>query len=131
MATEVLKRPRREASTSAETLVDAENAFLADTDIYESDDALFVRLDVPGVEKGNVSVEVDEANTLQVRAKSSFQEPKGVLIREFFPGDFYRSFRLRDVYNKEKIAAKLENGILEITIPKLEAVKPKLIEISA
>lgn len=131
MATEVLKRPRREASTSAETLVDAENAFLADTDIYESDDALYVRLDVPGVEKGKVSVEVDEANTLQVRAKSSFQEPKGVLIREFFPGDFYRSFRLRDVYNKEKIAAKLENGILEITIPKLEAVKPKVIEISA
>ena len=131
MATEVLKRPRREANTSAETLVDAQNAFLADTDIYESDDALYLRLDVPGVEKGKVTVEVDESNTLQVRAKNTFKEPNGVLIREFFPGDYYRAFRLRDVYNKEKISAKLENGILEITVPKLEAVKPKQIEISA
>jgi HSP20 family protein len=79
-----------------------------------------VRLDLPGVEKGKVQIEVDEDNVLQVKAKNSFQEPGDSLLREFRVGD-----------NKEKISAKLENGLLEITVPKLEAVKPKRIEISA
>ncbi|HLP41806.1 MAG TPA: Hsp20/alpha crystallin family protein [Fibrobacteria bacterium] len=129
--TEVTKRGRRDASSTAESLVNVENAFLADSDIYETEEALFLRMDMPGVEKGNVRIEVDEDNVLQVRAKNSFEEPKGAVMKEFQVGDYYRSFRIGDMFDKEKIAAKLDQGILEITVPKREAAKPRRIEISA
>jgi HSP20 family molecular chaperone IbpA len=136
MAYEILKRPRREAArASAESLSGAGDAALADADIHEGDDALFLRLDVPGVEKGRVSIEVDESNTLQIKARNAFREPAagkgGILLREFRPTDYYRSFTLGEGFDKDRIAAKLEDGVLEITLPKLEAVKPKRIEISA
>lgn len=132
MATEVSKRPRREvATTTAETLVDVENAFLADADVYATDDNLYVLLDIPGVEKGDVQIEVDETNTLQVRARNSFQEHKRIIYREFEVGDFYRSFRLGEEYDKEKITARLEHGVLEITVPKREEAKPRRISINA
>jgi HSP20 family protein len=129
--TEVTKRGRRDASPTAESLVNVENAFLADSDIYETEEALFLRMDMPGVEKGDVQIEVDEDNVLQVRAKNTFEEPKGAVMKEFQVGDYYRSFRIGDMFDKEKIAAKLDQGILEILVPKREAAKPRRIEISA
>lgn len=136
MAYEILKRPRREAArSSAESLAGAGNAALADADIHEGADALYLRLDMPGVEKGNVSIEVDEANILHIKARNAFREPEagrgGALLREFRPTDYYRSFLLGDVFDKDRISAKLEDGVLEIAIHKLEAVKPKRIEINA
>lgn len=131
MATEVAKRNPREASATAESLANVGNAVLADSDIYETEEALLIRMDLPGVEKGKVSIEVDDENVLQVRAKNAFEEPGKALAREFRAGDFYRSFRLGNIFDREKIGARLEHGVLEITIPKLEAVKPKKIEIKA
>lgn len=131
MATEVSKRSRKDATATAESLGNIGNAFLADADIHENEEALFIRMDLPGVEKGNVHIEVDEDNVLQARAKTSFQEPEGVFLREFAAGDWYRSFRLGNIFDKDKVSGRLENGVLEITIPKLEAAKPRRIEISA
>lgn len=136
MAYEILKRPRREAArASAESLAGAGDAALADADIHESDDALILRLDVPGVEKGNVSIEVDETGTLQIKARNAFREPAagkgGVLLREFRPADYYRAFQLGDAFDKDGISARLEDGVLEIGIRKREAAKPRRIEISA
>jgi HSP20 family protein len=131
MATEVQKRGRRDASPTAESLVNVENAYLADSDIYETEEGLFLRMDLPGVEKGNVEIAVDEDNVLQVRAKNGFEEPKGAVLREFRTGDYYRSFRLGDLFDKDRIAAKLEDGVLEIAVPKREAAKPRRVAISA
>lgn len=131
MASEVAKRSRRDASPTAESLETVQNAYLADTDIHETEEALRFRMDVPGVEKGGVHIEVDEDNVLQVRARNSFRESGKPLFREFSVGDYYRSFRLGNIFDKERIVAKLENGVLEITVPKVEAAKPRRIEISA
>ncbi|MDB5104992.1 MAG: hypothetical protein JWP91_2681 [Fibrobacteres bacterium] len=136
MATELEKRPRREASKktaegNAESLLELQNAFLPDAGIYETEDNLFVRLDLPGVEKGQVQIEVDETNTLQIRARNEFQEPDGIVFREFSVGDYYRSFRLGEEFSKDNISAKLEDGVLELAIPKREEVKPRRISIKA
>ncbi len=131
MATEVSKRTRRDASPTAESLVNVENAFLADSDIYETGDGLFLRMDMPGVEKGGAEIAVDEDNVLQVRAKNAFEEPEGALMKGFQLGDYYRSFRLGDMFDKDRISAKLEDGVLEIRVPKREAAKPRRIRISA
>jgi len=116
---------------TAESLVEMESAFLPDAAIYEAEDTLLLRLDLPGVEKGNVQVEVDETNTLQIRAKNGLAEPSGILHREFLVGDYYRSFRLGQEYDKDAITAKLENGILELTVSKRDEVKPRKISITA
>ena len=138
MATEVEKKSqkreparKKEAGGPAENLVEIENAFLPDASIYENDDNLFVRLDMPGVEKGRVKIEVDETNTLQVRAQNAFVEPIGGAYREFVVGDYYRSFRLGEEFDKDAVNAKLEFGVLELSIPKREEVKPRRISINA
>ncbi|MDB5048024.1 MAG: hypothetical protein JWO30_1095 [Fibrobacteres bacterium] len=138
MATEVEKESRRgrdaskkEAAGTPENLIGLENAYLPDAAIYETEDNLFIRLDIPGVEKGQVQIEVDETNTLQMRAKNGFEEPSGIVFREFVVGDYYRSFRLGEEFDKDGIMAKLEDGVLELTVAKKEEVKPKRISINA
>jgi len=135
MATDLEKKPRREggkeAAGTAENLAGIESAFLPDAAIYETEDGLFIKLDLPGVEKGSVKIEVDETNTLQMRAKNGVGEPAGLLHREFEIGDFYRSFRLGQEFDKDAINAKLEDGVLELTVARKEEVKPRRISISA
>lgn len=132
MSTELEKKEKQEVtSTSAEQLVDSKNAYKPDVDIYNGEDSLIVVMDLPGIKKGNVSIDVDENNTLTVKAKSSFQEPAGLIYKQFNTGDYFRSFTLSNEFNKDKISAQLENGILEITIPRREEVKPRRIQINA
>ena len=83
------------------------------------------------MEKGNVKIEVDETDTLVIRAKNSINEPDNILVRQFGIGDYYRSFQLSDDFDKDKVQAKLENGHLEVRIPKREEAKPRKIEIKA
>jgi len=131
MATEMAKKNRTEATKAREHLVDPEQARSPDADIFETEEQLRLILDVPGAEKGEVRIEVDENDTLLVRAKNGFQEPEGRSQREFEPADFFRSFYLGREYDKDAIIAKLENGVLDLTIPKREEVKPRRIQINA
>jgi len=121
----------KEVVGTTENLVEVKSAFLPDAAIYEAEANLLIRMDLPGVEKGQVHIEVDETNTLQIRAKNGFQEPSGILFREFAVGDYYRSFRLGQEYDKEAIKAKLEDGVLELIVNKKAEVKPKRISIIA
>jgi len=132
MATELEKREKQEVgTTAAEQLKHSGPAYSPDVDIYVSDDeALFV-VELPGVNKGDVAIEVDETESLIIRGKTGQKEPDNAVLRQYRVGDYYRAFQLSDEYDKEKISAKLENGLLEITIPRKEEAKPKRIEIKA
>jgi len=130
MSTELEKREKQEVTnTSAEQLVYIKNAFKPDVDIYNSEDNLILVMDLPGVKKGEVSIEVDESNALMIKAKSSYQEPEGAVYKQFNTGNYFRAFTLNKEFNKDNISASLENGVLEVTIPRREEVKPKRIEI--
>lgn len=132
MTTEVERREKKEVgSTAAEKLVNSGPAYSPDVDIYVSDaEALFVA-EVPGVRKGDVAIEVDENDSLVIKGKNHYIEPENPVLRQYYTGNYYRSFQLSDEYDKEKISAEVENGLLLITIPKREEIKPKRIEISA
>ena len=119
-------------SSTAEQLVSAQNAFSPDVNIYDNREALILSIDIPGVHKGDVSVEVDENNVLSIRAKTSFTAPEGTpLLEEFEPGDYFRSFTLSNEFQNDRISGKLEKGVLEVIIPRREDVKPRKIQISA
>jgi HSP20 family protein len=132
MGTELEKREQRSVSNTApEQIGQAGPAYSPDVDIYVSDDELLFAIDLPGVEKGKVKIEVNENDTLVVRAQNSHTEPQRLIVQQYRVGDYYRAFQIGEEYDKEKIAGKLENGMLQIRIPKREEAKPRRIEINA
>ena len=103
--------------------------------IKETADSFEVEMAAPGMEKKDFKISL-EGNTLTIASQKQRSEEKkeeGYSRREFSYQSFQRSFVLpRDVVDDSKIAAKYENGLLHLTIPKLEQAKkkaPRLIEI--
>lgn len=132
MNTELEKREKQEVgSTAAEQIQNSGLAYSPDVDIYVSEDAALFAIEIPGVNKGDVNIQVDETNSLIIRGKNSYVEPHNPVMRQYNTGDYYRAFQLSDEYDKDRISAKLENGLLEITIPRREERKPRKIEITA
>jgi HSP20 family molecular chaperone IbpA len=120
------------SSASAEQLISPESAFSPDVSIYDNKEALIFSIDLPGVRKGDVNIEIDENNVMIVRAKSSFKSPDGNLVlHEVSFGDYYRAFSLSNEFDKNKVNGALENGVLTIMVPRREDAKPKKIQINA
>ena len=101
-------------------------------DIFEDDDKLVLSVEVPGVDKKDIKINV-ENNVLSISGERKFeQEEKKDNFRriERRYGSFYRSFTLPRAVDTEKIEATTKNGVLEITLPKREEAKPRQIEVS-
>ena len=99
-------------------------------DIFENRDEYLVVADVPGVGKDALSLElVDEVLTIrgQVAAAPAGSE----LSAEFRGADYFRRFQVPEEIDRNKISARLENGVLYLQLPKSEAVKPRRIEVRA
>lgn len=129
---ELQKQDKREVnSTAAESLTDSGVAFAPEIDIFSNEEELILAVDLPGVNKGDVKLEIDENDTLNIRAKNSYKESANAIFRQYNVGDYYRSFRISKDYNKEKVHVTFDNGELIVRIPKREEAKPKKIEINA
>ena len=103
--------------------------------IKESADMIEVEVAAPGMEKQDFKIQLDN-NTLTISSEKEHNDEKqeeGYSRREFSYQSFQRSFILpKDVVNDEGIAARYENGVLHLSIPKKEEAKqkgPRLIEI--
>jgi HSP20 family protein len=102
-------------------------------DIYETDDALVLKAELPGVSIEDVSIEVHQ-NTLIVHGQRKHEaEVKDEHYHrvERAYGAFQRSFVLPAVVDQEKVQATYHDGILELRLPKLESAKPKRIAIQS
>ncbi len=91
-------------------------------EINESNDAFMISADLPGIEKSDIEVKVEE-NTLILNAKRYIDKSDNnekVHYNERRFGTFSRSFKLPKTVKEEKITAKLDNGVLSIVIPKAE-----------
>ena len=97
-------------------------------DIYETDDALTVVVDLPGVGKDNVDVRVEE-NVLTIKGTADYEPPANPLLGEFNLQGYYRQFQLSDEVNQGRISADSKNGVLTIHLPKAEKSKPKQIKV--
>lgn len=97
------------------------------TDIYTDNENIVVEMELPGINSGDVDVSIDN-NVLTVKGKK-IHERKDVLRTERFQGSFSRSFTLPSYADPSRISASYEQGVLTITVPKIEKVKPKQIEI--
>lgn len=132
MTTDIEKREQQEVgSTAAEQLRHSGPAYSPDVDIYVSEDEALFIVDLPGVGKGEVTIEVDESDSLIIRGINDSKEQDNLVLRQYHTGNYYRVFQLSKEYDKENISAKIENGLLEVTVPRREEAKPKRIEIKA
>lgn len=100
-------------------------------DIKEENDKFIVYADIPAVKPEDIEINM-EAGVLTVKGEKKTEtktEKEGYKRVERVQGSFYRRFSLPDSANSDAISAKCKNGVLEITIPKREAVKPKKIDV--
>lgn len=99
-------------------------------DIIENDNELIVRAELPGVKREDIDVEVT-SDSLTIRGERVFpSDEKNNYLRIERPyGKFQRQFSIGVAVQPDKVKASYRDGILEITVPKAEEVKPKKIEI--
>lgn len=104
--------------------------YLPDVDIIEARDHFSLLADIPGVSQEDVEVTV-ENNILSIRASATVVTPEGHTLvgREYGIGNYHRDFTLPDSVDTNGIKAKVQNGVLQLTIPKREEVKTRTIKI--
>jgi len=101
-------------------------------DIYETDEAIILKAELPGIKKDDVSVEVkDNVLTLKgVRTEEKEIKEKNYYRKERAFGTFSRAFNLQHRIQPDKIKARFKDGVLKIEIPKPEEEKPKQITVN-
>jgi HSP20 family protein len=100
-------------------------------DIYEEPEAIMIEADLPGLNKENVSVNLENnVLTIQGERKLEHEEKRENYHRvERAYGSFTRSFTIPSNIQAEKIEAEFKDGVLRIRLPKREEAKPKQIEV--
>ena len=94
--------------------------------VYEYDDKIGIVAEIPGLDKSNVSVDVEEDVLIISGDKHGFDSDGGKCItRELKQSAFTRSFNLGEYLDGSKVSAKFKDGMLSISIPKIEPEQPK------
>jgi HSP20 family protein len=126
---ELQVQEKRELPKKEEATIPA-RVFLPTADIYETQDALTVILEMPGVERNNVDVRVEDG-VLNVQGQLDLSKYQGLrpLYTEYNVGHYARSFQLSSTIDQSKIGAELKDGVLRLTLPKVEEAKPRKIEV--
>ena len=98
--------------------------------VLENTDGYTLEVEMPGVGKENLEMWV-ENNELTIVGRRSTLSPEGTLLhRESRPENFRRSFELDPSIDASKISAKIEQGVVTLTLPKAEQVKPRKIAVA-
>jgi len=105
--------------------------YVPPVNIMETDDQYVVEADLPGVTKDGLEITVEDNELTIIGRRNDFHEvPNGeVLYQETRPGDFRRVFELDPTIDTAKIGAKIQQGVLTLTLPKAEKVKPRKITV--
>jgi len=105
--------------------------FIPYADICETEEALAVVLEMPGVEKKDLDVGL-ENGVLRVDGRIDFSKYKDMepVYSEYNVGHYARSFALSDKIDQENISANLEDGVLTLTLPKAKHAQPRKIAIA-
>lgn len=99
-------------------------------DIFESGEALVLRADLPGVSVDRLELQIQENKLTLFGRPAPVADDAGRLIhQEYPPADFLRSFILTDEFDHERISAKINDGVLEVTLPKTSRREPRRIEV--
>ncbi len=113
-----------------EPLVSGEKESGVPVNIYEKQDFLEIELAIPGLGKGDISIQVDENRSLRISGKPAEKQSSSEAVlrkKEFSVRGFTKNYRLGKGLNAEEISAAFENGVLRISIPKIQAEQKQLL----
>jgi HSP20 family protein len=122
-------KEKKEVVSKEEKTVPA-RSFLPTTDIYETEEALTVVMEIPGVEKKDIDVDL-ENDVLRVEGRNDFSKYEGLepLYTEYNVGHFARAFTLSRKIDQQQISAQVEDGVLTLTLRKAKEAQPRRIAI--
>jgi HSP20 family protein len=126
---ELQVQQKREVDKKPESTTPARR-YLPVTDIFETQDALTVVLEMPGVDKDAVEVRV-ENDVLTIDGSVDFSKYQGLspVYTEYNVGNYARSFQLSNKIDQERISAELQEGVITLTLPKAERAKPRKVKV--
>lgn len=106
--------------------------FAPEVDIFETDNKITLLADMPGVAVDSVNIDLqDGVLTVTGDVKPWEEADETDVLVEFEIGKYYRQFTLSDTIDQTNIDAKLENGVLRLTLPKAEKAVPRKITVTA
>jgi HSP20 family protein len=106
--------------------------FTPAVDIFETEKELTLLADMPGVKSDNLTIALNKnVLTMSGEVEAPEGENETEVIREYDTGKYFREFTLSNEIDQTKIYAMLKDGVLRLTLPKVEAVRPRKIEVKA
>jgi HSP20 family molecular chaperone IbpA len=131
MADEKRELQKKEAQSSVETeRMKSRRVYVPKVDIYEAKDVIVLVADMPGVDEKSVDITLDK-NILTIAGTVEHEAYKdhGITYSEYDTGDYERAFTISDEVDRNKIEASVKQGVLRVTLHKVEPVKAKKIAI--
>lgn len=127
-----LQAKEKRGPVSVAEQIDQGPTFTPDVDIFETDGNIVVVADMPGVNPENIDIDLRE-NTLSISGKVLPPEgPDEVdILREYETGIYFRQFTLSEMIDQPKIDAKMTDGVLRLSLPKVKPVAPRKIKVKA
>jgi HSP20 family protein len=127
---ELKVQQKREVESKQEATIPA-RVFVPVTDIFETDEALTVILEMPGVDNDKVDVKV-ENDVLTIEGWIDFSRYEGLqpVYTEYNIGNYARSFQLSSKIDQDRISAELRDGVMKLVLPKSEKAKSRKIAVS-
>lgn len=130
MMSEIKAKEKKEVAGKAEQTKPGP-VFTPSVDIFETETALTVLADLPGVTADNLDIDLHEDVLSLVAHITEEREPgESLLLKEYETGQYIRKFTLSEVIDQEKIKAELADGVLRLTLPKVEKAKPRKIQVT-
>ena len=103
--------------------------FTPRVDIFEDDKELVVHADMPGVRPEDVDLRYERGELVLHGRFHPRQRPGQFLLREYDEGDYYRVFQIHESIDSARIEATCKNGVLTIRLPKVEAARPRQVNV--
>ncbi|MCG6534812.1 MAG: Hsp20/alpha crystallin family protein [Syntrophales bacterium LBB04] len=124
-------KEKKEVTTPAE-LTKPGFVFNPAVDIFETERELTLLADLPGVKAKDLKIDLKD-NVLTLTADETPLEGPGEkdVVREYRTGTYYRQFSLSDTIDQSKIEAVMKDGVLRLSLPKVEAATPRKIAVKA
>lgn len=124
-------REKQELTTPAEQTTPG-MVFTPQVDIFETEKEITLLADIPGVKSDRLNIDLrDNVLTITADIESAQAAGEEEVLIEYETGRFYRQFTLSEVIDQNKIDAKLGDGVLRLTLPKVEKATPRKIAIKA
>lgn len=128
---ELKVKAKQEVGTTAEQTRPG-LVFTPSVDIFETDKELILLADMPGVKAQDLSIDLrDDTLTLAGDVQTDQKSGEGEIFIEYEVGKYYRQFSLSEIIDQSKIDAQLEDGVLRLTMPKVEKATPRTIAVQA